>query len=225
MDHHEQTPKKGIFAEIQERHIPFLFAFIGIFIFTLAILSWLGATPVPRALVEDTAGADVGTVGGNQQTGQARGQQGPIEQPVRIVARTISLDDKVTNPISSDLKVLDEALLSSVVRYPGSAYLGEEGNVVIFGHSSYLRVVRNQSYKAFNDIQKLKTGETITVYSGTTVYEYRVTSVQFAKAENFVIDLSGTGRKLTLVTCNSFATKSDRFVIEAEFVTSYPIAS
>jgi sortase (surface protein transpeptidase) len=49
--------------------------------------------------------------------------------------------------------------------------------------------------------------------------------VQFAKAENFVIDLSGTGRKLTLVTCNSFATKSDRFVIEAEFVTSYPIAS
>jgi LPXTG-site transpeptidase (sortase) family protein len=224
MEH--QPKKKGMFAQIKERIVPFLFAFLGIFIFTLAILSWLGATPVPYSSVEDPSTV---TNGDGQtaadQTAQNNVQHGPIEAPVRIVAKTVSLDDRVTNPTSSDIQALDEALLSSVVRYPGSAYLGEEGNVVIFGHSSYLRVVHNQSYKAFNDIQKLKTGETITVYSGTTASDYRVTAVKFAKADNFVIDLTGAGRHLTLVTCNSFASKSDRFVVEAEFVTSYPAAS
>lgn len=219
----ENHPKRGIVAQITERIVPFLFAFIGIFIFTLAILSWLGATPVPRKVVNTT---DTSAVPSQalQNSPPAQQQQGPIEAPVRVVAKTVSLDDKIANPTSTDLKVLDEALLSSSVRYPGSAYLGEEGNVVLFGHSSYLRVVRNQSYKAFNDIQNLKAGEIITVYSATTAYEYRVTGVTLAKADNFVIDLSGAGRKLTLVTCNSFASKSDRFVIEAEFVMSYPAA-
>lgn len=209
--------KKGILGQIKERNISFLFSFIFVFVFTLVILTALGAVPVPRL-------AQIGNLGGSV-TGNNEGNvtQTLVESPVRVTASAIKLDEKISNPDSSDIAVLDKALLKSAVRYPGSAYLNEEGNVLLFGHSSYLRTVLNPAYTEFNGIQKLKTGDIVTVYSQTSAYDYRVTSVKLAKADEFVIDLSKVGRKLTLVTCNSFATKSDRFVVEAEFVSSRPL--
>ena len=101
--------------------------------------------------------------------------------------------------------------------------LGEEGTVLIFGHSSYLPIVRNQNYKAFNGIQKLKVGETVSVYSATAEYRYTVTGVRLANATEDVIELPSTGKFLTLVTCDSFGTKSDRFVVTAQFQAAYTI--
>ncbi len=148
-----------------------------------------------------------------------------IEEPLRIVAETINLDEEIENPESSDMEVLDAALSRGAVRYPGSARLGEKGNLLLFGHSSYLSVVNNSAYRTFNDIQKLHADDIVRVYSGTREHRYRVTSVRFAKAEEETIGLGGEGQRLTLVTCNSFKTASDRFIVEAEFVGSYPLAS
>lgn len=145
------------------------------------------------------------------------------EIPVRIVAKSIGLDKTVANPGSTEVETLDKALQGGTVRYPTSARLGEEGTVLIFGHSSYLPIVRNQNYKAFNGIQKLKAGETISVYSGTTEYRYAVTGVRLANTAEDVIELPATGKFLTLVTCDSFGTKSDRFVVTAELQGSYTI--
>ncbi|MEZ4200358.1 MAG: hypothetical protein R3B69_02055 [Candidatus Paceibacterota bacterium] len=44
----------------------------------------------------------------------------------------------VLNPASRSVAVLDEALLSGVVRHPDSADFSEPGNILILGHSSYL---------------------------------------------------------------------------------------
>ena len=96
--------------------------------------------------------------------------------------------------------------------------------MLLFGHSSYLNSVFNSAYKTFNDIQKLRTGDVVSIYSRNTEYRYRVVGVRLAKATNTdeVIDLSANrGKRLTLVTCNSFGAKSDRFVVEAEFVGKY----
>lgn len=177
------------------------------------MLATIGA--VPELSVQSDV---VGEVAGESVT------QTLAEEPVRVVASSIKLDNNVGNPASSDIHVLDAALMKSAVHYPGSAMLNEDGNVLLFGHSSYLRTTLNPAYKEFNDIQKLKTGEIVTVYSATTAYEYRVTSVKYVKVDNGVIDLSKNGtRRLTLVTCNSFADKGDRFVVEAEFVQSYSL--
>ena len=145
------------------------------------------------------------------------------ELPVRIVAKSIGLDKTTANPASTDVETLDTALLGGTVRYPTSARLGEEGTVLIFGHSSYLPIVRNQNYKAFNGIQKLKVGETVSVYSATAEYRYTVTGVRLANATEDVIELPSTGKFLTLVTCDSFGTKSDRFVVTAQFQAAYTI--
>ncbi|MDP1707011.1 MAG: sortase [bacterium] len=148
------------------------------------------------------------------------------ELPARIEITKINLSANVVNPTTTNIADLDGELLKGAVRYPTSAKLGETGNVVLFGHSSYLPVVKNQAYKAFNDIQKLSAGDTVTVYSSDTAYTYRVRSVAKEVADdNTAIPLSVNGKVLTLVTCNSFADKQDRFVVTADFVESNPIST
>ena len=112
-------------------------------------------------------------------------------------------------------------------RYPTSAELGQDnGNVVIFGHSSYLPVVRNQAYKTFDGIQNLKAGDLIIVYSSDEAYTYTVAAVQKESAASDAgIPLAVSGKILTLATCNSFGAKSDRFVVTANFVESHPLGS
>lgn len=152
-------------------------------------------------------------------------QTGVAEAPVRVVAPSIGMNVTIENPESTDVKVLDDSLLRGAVRYPTSGFLGVNGTVLLFGHSSYLPVVYNRAYKAFNKIQDLKTGEVISVYSATTEYRYKVTGVRLADATEDVIELPADGKYLSLVTCDSFGTKSDRFVVTAEYVGTYAIAS
>jgi LPXTG-site transpeptidase (sortase) family protein len=148
-----------------------------------------------------------------------------VEQPVKIEISKIGLSVTVANPTSTNIEALDTSLLKGAVRYPTSAKLGEKGNVVLFGHSSYLPVVGNQAYKTFNGIQKLVAGDTVTVYSSGTAYTYRVRSMQKESANDAGINLAVTGKVLTLATCDSFGAKSDRFVVTADFVESHPVSA
>ncbi|MFZ1075374.1 MAG: sortase [Minisyncoccia bacterium] len=147
------------------------------------------------------------------------------ELPVKISIPIIDLNVTVSNPTSTNIDVLDNALLAGAARYPTSAKLGEDGNVVIFGHSSYLPIVNNQAYKTFDGIQKLVAGNVVTVYSDDTAYTYRVRSVTKESANDAAIPLQVTGRVLTLSTCDSFGEKTDRFVVVADFVDSYSISN
>lgn len=143
--------------------------------------------------------------------------------PVAIEASAIGLSVSIANPSSVAIATLDAALLHGAVRYPTSATLDEDGNVILFGHSSYLPIVHNLAYKTFNGIQKLKEGDEVTVYSTKTAYVYQVERVVKESADSGApLPLSVSGRILTLSTCDSFGQKSDRFVITARFVESRP---
>ncbi|MDP2665833.1 MAG: sortase [bacterium] len=149
-----------------------------------------------------------------------------MELPTKIEIPAINLAATIENPTVTTVAVLDGELQRGAVRYPTSALLGEVGNVVLFGHSSYLPIVGNQAYKTFNGIQKLSVGDVVTVYSSNTAYTYRVRSMAKESAnDNSSIPLSVTGKILTLVTCNSFGTKTDRFVVTADFVESHLISN
>jgi len=146
----------------------------------------------------------------------------PAFEPERITINGVSVDLPVLNPNSTDISVLDEALKEGAVRYPLSALPGQDGNVLIFGHSSNLPIVHNQMYKAFNQLPELEEGDVIKLQGGGQEYVYRVTSLRRTDANEELIDLSPTqGRKLTLSTCDNFGTKSARWVVEAEFVGAY----
>jgi LPXTG-site transpeptidase (sortase) family protein len=88
-----------------------------------------------------------------------------------------------------------------------------------------LPVIVNPAYKAFRGIQTLPKGAIISVYSGTKEYRYSVTNVRVANASEDVVELRSDGKYLTLVTCDSFTSKSSRFVVEAKFVGAYPLVS
>lgn len=138
------------------------------------------------------------------------------EYPARISIPSLDIETTIYNPIDTSIEVLDSYLLKGAVRYPGSALLGEKGNVLIFGHSSYLPVVRNQAYKAFNDIQNLRKDDSILVYSDNKVYTFGVESVERVSAKSTEeIRLDSVHNMLTLVTCNTFGDKSDRFLVTA----------
>lgn len=141
----------------------------------------------------------------------------PKEKPARISIPAIGLDLKIQNPATRDIAALDELLKSGPARYVDSAQLGEVGNMIIFAHSSNLRVVKNPMYKAFNRIPELTAGDSITI-TGASGEEYRyvVTSVKKVNAEYATIPLQGEGTKLTLVTCDTLTSKSSRYVLEAE---------
>lgn len=187
-----------------------------LFLLTVGFLGMVDALPNAPANppVDSTDNAVIVTDGSNT-----------AEVPVRVVAKDIKLDITILNPSTTDIDTLDAALLKGAVRYPTSGLVGEAGTVLLFGHSSYLPIVHNQNYKAFNGIQNLKTGEIISVYSGTTEYRYSVSGVRLANATEDVVDLPAAGQHLALVTCDSFATKSDRFIVTADLVGSNSIGN
>ena len=147
----------------------------------------------------------------------------PSEEPVRVVVPAIGLDTAIENPKSTNIQVLDEALLKGAVRYPRSAMLGENATMYLFGHQSGLPVVKNQAFKAFNGIQNLKEGDEVVVYSNTAAYTYRVRLVELVDAGTALIPLDSGKRELTLSTCNSFGQKSERYVVNAAFVSRVEI--
>jgi LPXTG-site transpeptidase (sortase) family protein len=175
----------------------------------------------PAVLAATTAPTDAGVSAPTNGTLNMTG-----DLPTKIVIPEVGVNAVVANPDTTNVDALDTYLSYGAARYPTSATLDQQGNVIIFGHSSYLPVVINQHYKTFDGIQNLKAGDQITVYSATTVYTYAVTSEQKESAlSDFAIPLTTTGHTLTLATCDSFTTKTDRFIVTATLVGSSPLGS
>lgn len=140
----------------------------------------------------------------------------PLEISIERLDRTVT----VLNPSSRSVADLDAALLKGVIRHPDSADLNDQnGNILILGHSSYLTNVFNKNFQAFNGIQNLTWGDTIKVRSGDTEYTYQVDKVYKEKATTVKVPVWASKPKLTLVTCNTFGAKEDRFIVEATLVS------
>jgi len=209
--------KSSVTKEIEENKAAFALAFVIVFILALVAL-WLFDLMPNAPAIPPGVGAVATTTLPNTNDPAAPTQAKP-ELPVQIGIDAIDLAASISNPATTSIEVLDEALLSGAVRYPTSAPLGINGTVLLFGHSSYLPVVHNKAYKAFDGIQNLLRGDTISVFSATKEYRYRVVSVRKANVNDAgasTIALPTDGQHLVLVTCDSFASKSDRFIVTAD---------
>lgn len=203
-----------LYRDMAKQSALFAITFVALFALSFLFLAWVDVLPEPI----DPASALSQPGGTTPLAGQY------AELPVRIVAPAIGMDNNVLNPESSDIAALDAALLKGAVRSPDSSLLGAEGTVLIFGHSSYLPIVRNQNYKVFNNIKKLKEGDIVSVMSDTAEYRYKVKSVttDTADADQVLwVELPKEGSNLMLVTCDSFGKKSNRFIVTAEFQGVY----
>lgn len=140
------------------------------------------------------------------------------EKPLWLSISSVSIDSPIVTAESTDLKVLDEALKRGVVHYPKSAMLGEEGNVLLFGHSSRLNNIRNVAYKALTGIEGVEIGDIITVRSEDYIYKYKVKGVKLVYSGDELISLKTDGKILTISTCNTLGAKEERIIVTADFI-------
>ena len=135
--------------------------------------------------------------------------------PVRITVGSVRIDTPVVTPESVEVEVLDRALLTGAVHYPQSALAGETGTMLLFGHSSYLPVVQNRAFQAFNELGKVKPGAEIVVHTETHTFTYTVKQVKLARAEEVTVRFEAEVPTLVLATCNTFGAKEERWVATA----------
>jgi sortase (surface protein transpeptidase) len=193
----------------------FLAAFFVVFGFSFATLSAF-TDVLPK---ESGASSNVNSANVTDNGDNARVQ---LDEPRRVIISKIGVDQSISNPKSTEVKVLDDALLGGAVRYPESGLLGENKNIFLFGHSTGFRTVQNPAFKAFNRLGDLLPNDEIVVMSDSEAHIYRVVSSSLQRADETEIRFSPK-RTLTLATCNTFGRKEDRFVVQAEFVRSYKL--
>jgi LPXTG-site transpeptidase (sortase) family protein len=137
--------------------------------------------------------------------------------PARITISSVGIDTTVNHPSSQNVEVLDQALLSGSVYYPGSGSIGN-GNMFVFGHSTGLTIVKNQAFKAFNNLKNVVAGDEIRVFGDDgNVYIYTAISLELVNDDSSLVEFDTTEKMITLSTCNTFGKKEERHVVKAKF--------
>lgn len=203
----------SMFELIKNNFMKFITLWLVIFVAIFIILSILGLVP-EEEMKETVNNEEVITLSDLE----AKLASISPSLPKKVVINRVNIEVDILNPESTDIKVLDNALESGAVRYPNSGLLGEKTNILLFGHSSHLPVVRNSNYKAFNNLEKLKVGDKVSLFSDTHEFIYTVNDVSEADAENALVVFESNKREITLSTCNNFGDLSDRFVVKADLV-------
>jgi len=201
-----KTNKESFWGFIKNRKWSFFLNFSIILFITFGVLYFLGFVPEEFKMSY-----------GRYPENNNLSQKENAETPLNIKIPSINVDVEVYNPQSTSTEVLDSFLAKGAVHYPGSGDLGY-GNIFIFGHNTRLAVVNNQGFKAFNGLRNLKTGDLIYVYSNKSIFTYKVSSVKLEGADKALVVFNTQIHKLTLSTCDTFGAKSDRYVVEAEYI-------
>jgi sortase (surface protein transpeptidase) len=174
----DTTPRgTALLSLVRARGAAFLFVFFLTYTLTLIVLLSVGMVPTvastgssvepavedavdeevlpePAPVIEEPASDEVVSEDPSLVTNS--------ELPLTLTIDALDRELSIQNPTSRAIADLDAALLEGVVRHPDSASLGEGGTVFILGHSSYLPIVRNKNYQAFNGLQNLSEGDVIT---------------------------------------------------------------
>ena len=114
-------------------------------------------------------------------------------------------------------KQLNESLNQGVILYPGSALPGQDGEVVLSGHSSIFPWVKSQYGQVFTLLDKLQAGDTVSIVFDHYQYDYLITGQEVLNPNQVII--SNTNQAiLKLVTCWPIGTALKRLVVHGELI-------
>lgn len=126
---------------------------------------------------------------------------------------TLGIDNALVQTGSQDLK-------NSLIQYPGTAFPGDLGNSVIFGHSVLPQFFNPHNYTTiFSTLHTLTKGEDIIVTHDGATYTYRIYDMYEVMPDN-LSPLAQTydDRYLTLITCTPPGTYLRRLIIRARLM-------
>lgn len=122
-----------------------------------------------------------------------------------------------------DESAIDTALESGVVHYADSADPGQNGNLVIVGHSSN-NIFNKGRYKfAFVLLSRLEIGDTFYLQKNGQRYTYQVYKKEIVSPSNVsVLGPADKPATATLITCDPPGTSLNRLVVVGEQISPNP---
>ncbi|MFH0969626.1 MAG: sortase [Patescibacteria group bacterium] len=148
---------------------------------------------------------------------------GDRKMKVELSIEKISVNAPMIWSVSEDEKNMLEDLKSGIAHYPKTASPGQNGNMVISGHSSNYVWVKGDYNYIFKDLNNLEAGDLISVktiqYNGAVViYQYKVSGKYIDAPDDERIFAETSEPTLTLSTCWPLGTALRRIVVKAEMV-------
>lgn len=170
----------------------------------------------------------------------------PFIQPSRNITNTPIISDtaaignnpkiiipkiNVEVPVIYDLttnkeSAVQEALESGVVKYAGTADPGQNGNSVIFGHSSNNLLNRGKYKFAFVLLSRLENGDIFYLQKDGQRYTYQIYHKSVVKPTDVsVLGNTEKAATATLITCDPPGTSTNRLVVVGEQISPSPVAN
>ncbi len=137
-----------------------------------------------------------------------------INKNVPII--TVSTEALVNRDWTRLEQEIQDALQDGVVHYPGTAFPGDDGNVVITGHSSYFPWDPGRFKDVFALLHGVKIGDKIYVYYKQKKYEYEVYETKVVLPTQVDVLTQGGDERLTLITCTPVGTNLKRLIVLAK---------
>lgn len=145
----------------------------------------------------------------------------PYENRIVIpkIGKNIPLVDITHTQVSGEDELNDifmEELEKGVVRYPGSAKPGHEGNSFIFGHSSNFPWIKGAYNDVFALLDKLVADDEIIVYYGQEKFVYKITQKNVIKPGDVSVLKKNTpvgAKEISLMTCWPIGTTLNRLIV------------
>lgn len=113
---------------------------------------------------------------------------------------------------------IQKALRNGVIHYPGTALPGDNGNVVITGHSSYYAWDAGRFKDVFALLHDVKIGDKIVVYFNQKKFVYEINKIKVVLPKD--VDVLGPSQteQLTLITCTPIGTNLKRLIVTAKLI-------
>src|SRR3989344_8975262 len=139
-----------------------------------------------------------------------------------INVREYSLSLPKLNIENAKVKVGGEDLTKSLIQFVPTSLPGENGNVVILGHSTLPQLYDTKDYKTiFTYLPSLNKGDTINITVGNENYEYEVFEMFVVKPDKVsVLNQDFDDSYLTLITCVPPGTYWNRLVVRAKLINT-----
>jgi len=139
------------------------------------------------------------------------------------IGKNIPITEVETSTIDTDWTSMDddilEALKDGVVRYPGTALPGEEGNTFITGHSSYYLWDDGDYKDVFALLPQVEVGEQVIIYYNQQKYTYQITEkYEVSPSDVDVLAQPDGVNRLTLMTCTPVGMNIKRLILIGEMM-------
>jgi sortase A len=143
-----------------------------------------------------------------------------VDPEPKIVIPKINVDVPVIYPDSTDEKTIQANLENGVVHYATTPVPGQNGNVVIVGHSSNNFLNKGKYKFAFVLLNRLEVGDLFYLTYNGKRYVYKVYERKIVKPTEVAV-LGDTGRPATatIITCDPPGTNTNRLVIVADQIS------